>query len=99
MKCDGQSPACSGCTKYGRAASCSLGDADSHQQRDYVAYLQASIEELRSRLGGHTTLDNTPPGQHGPLSQAGGDHGVGHNEGVFARRTLLGQPYGLLIWS
>ncbi|KAK5050527.1 hypothetical protein LTR84_003808 [Exophiala bonariae] len=80
MKCDGQSPACSGCTKYGRAASCSLGDTDSHQQRDYVAYLQASIEELRSRLGRQTTLDNTPPEQHGPIPQANEDDGVAHNE-------------------
>ena len=83
MKCDNQSPACSSCKKYGRAASCSLGNADSQQQRDYVAYLQASIEQLRSRLGKQTTLGNSSSVQQGPGSQASGDHVATQNEGVY----------------
>lgn len=82
MKCDGQSPACSGCRKYGRAASCSLGDADS-QQRDYVAYLQASIAQLRSKLGKQSTLTNTSSAQYGAGSQAGGEHVAAQDEGVY----------------
>lgn len=84
MKCDGETPACAGCKKYGRAASCSLGDAGSPKQRDYVTYLQASIQQLRSTLGKDTGPGGTASAQHRPSSRAGGEPGISPIEGMYA---------------
>ncbi|CAK7229167.1 hypothetical protein SCUCBS95973_007128 [Sporothrix curviconia] len=50
IKCDGVAPACGCCTKFGRAATCSLADGAARPAHDYVAYLQSRIAQTRSSL-------------------------------------------------
>ncbi|KAJ9150402.1 Fungal specific transcription factor domain-containing protein [Pleurostoma richardsiae] len=47
IKCDGVTPACGGCTKFGRPSTCSLRTVPG---RDYPTYLQNKIERLRRDL-------------------------------------------------
>ncbi|KAL1898455.1 hypothetical protein Sste5346_003358 [Sporothrix stenoceras] len=50
IKCDGVSPACGCCTKFGRAATCSLADGSARPAHDYVVYLQTRIQQAKARL-------------------------------------------------
>ncbi|KAL2213895.1 GAL4-like transcription factor [Sarocladium strictum] len=51
IKCDGVAPACGGCTKFGRSATCSLASAAGSQlTRDYPTFLHDRIQKLQSRL-------------------------------------------------
>lgn len=49
-QCDGVPPACGGCTKFGRSASCSLSTRGARQARDYPTYLNSRIQRLQSHL-------------------------------------------------
>ncbi|CAK7218111.1 hypothetical protein SBRCBS47491_003396 [Sporothrix bragantina] len=50
IKCDGNAPACGCCTKFGRAATCSLADGAARPAHDYVAYLQSRIAQTKGNL-------------------------------------------------
>jgi hypothetical protein len=50
IRCDGQLPSCSGCRRYGRGSTSSLKEEGHGPERDYVTYLQASIQRLQVAL-------------------------------------------------
>lgn len=50
IKCDGVSPDCGCCTKFGRAATCSLADGSARPAHDYVVFLQTRIVDAKTRL-------------------------------------------------
>ena len=52
-QCDGIAPACGGCTKFGRASTCSLSSVQQPHRRDYVTYLQKRIQRLKSDINRH----------------------------------------------
>lgn len=47
LQCDGVAPACGGCTKFGRAATCSLSGSGARQAKDYPTYLHGRIQKLQ----------------------------------------------------
>ncbi|KIL94314.1 hypothetical protein FAVG1_02877 [Fusarium avenaceum] len=51
IKCNGVTPACGGCIKFGRQATCSLSTSTSNRGRDYPTYLRQKIELAQQRLG------------------------------------------------
>ncbi|KAM0468321.1 hypothetical protein ACHAP7_010992 [Fusarium lateritium] len=51
IKCNGVTPACGGCIKFGRQATCSLSASMSNRGRDYPTYLRQKIELAQQRLG------------------------------------------------
>uniref|UniRef100_A0A0B7KAG6 Zn(2)-C6 fungal-type domain-containing protein n=2 Tax=Bionectria ochroleuca TaxID=29856 RepID=A0A0B7KAG6_BIOOC len=50
IRCDGVTPACGGCTKFGRPGTCSLSSGGTHQARDYPTYLHNRIQRLERAL-------------------------------------------------
>ncbi|VUC29511.1 unnamed protein product [Clonostachys rosea] len=50
IRCDGVTPACGGCTKFGRSETCSLSAGGTRQARDYPTYLQNRIDKLEKTL-------------------------------------------------
>ncbi|KAG9252519.1 fungal-specific transcription factor domain-containing protein [Emericellopsis atlantica] len=69
IRCDGVSPACGGCAKFGRQASCSLR---SNRGRDYPTYLQSRIESLQRTLEHHRAASR---GHAGPDPDSRGHGG------------------------
>ncbi|KAH8168523.1 fungal specific transcription factor domain-containing protein [Sarocladium implicatum] len=62
-------PACGGCTKFGRSATCSLASAAASQlTRDYPSYLQDRIARLQSQL------QRVQNGDERPRRSAPSDH-------------------------
>ncbi|KAF4443202.1 hypothetical protein F53441_11511 [Fusarium austroafricanum] len=59
FQCDGATPACGGCIKFGRQATCSLSNDASSRGRDYPTYLRQKIEAAQQRLNQLNTRRNT----------------------------------------
>ncbi|EPE02450.1 fungal specific transcription factor domain-containing protein [Ophiostoma piceae UAMH 11346] len=82
MKCDAVVPACSGCTKFGRQATCSLASDAARHSHDYVAYLQSKLQRMRDSLialdpgpsSGSSTEDGGSVGQTTETIQPVGRH-------------------------
>ncbi|KAJ6438885.1 amino acid transporter [Purpureocillium lavendulum] len=60
LKCDGVTPACGSCLRFGRSATCSLSARASHANRDYPTHLQQRIERLQSQVARIRAQDAQP---------------------------------------
>ncbi|KAF5583045.1 GAL4-like transcriptional activator [Fusarium subglutinans] len=58
IKCNGATPACGGCVKFGRQATCSLSIESANRGRDYPTYLRQKIEAAQQRLSQHHARQN-----------------------------------------
>ncbi|KAL7765717.1 hypothetical protein ACKLNR_003633 [Fusarium oxysporum f. sp. zingiberi] len=58
IKCNGATPACGNCVKFGRQATCSLSTESPNRGRDYPTYLRQKIEAAQQRLSQHNARQN-----------------------------------------
>ncbi|CAK7212647.1 hypothetical protein SEUCBS140593_001573 [Sporothrix eucalyptigena] len=84
IKCDGVAPACGCCTKFGRAATCSLADGAARHAHDYIAYLQGRIGQVKASLA--TAHRSEVPATSEAVPKPGATPAFDFNESVDIRR-------------
>ncbi|RGP58727.1 hypothetical protein FLONG3_11408 [Fusarium longipes] len=84
IKCDGASPACGGCIKFGRRDTCSLLSNTSSRGKDYPTFLLQKIANAQQRLGQAQTRregSKSPPSRNVQVS--------GHQETVEPQESSI----------